>query len=126
GESAGDQFAVRSELVAVLKTANEFSELSSGAFDVTVGPLVRVWRFARKKKVLPAPAEVQSAKALVGYKKLRLDAQRRTVTLTVPNMRLDLGGIAKGYAADQALSVLKGRGFDRALVAASGDIAIGN
>jgi len=62
----------------------------------------------------------------VGWQKLRLDAQTRTVTLLVPNMRLDLGGIGKGYAADEALRVLKSRGLDRALVAASGDIAVGN
>ncbi|MCX6928058.1 MAG: FAD:protein FMN transferase, partial [Verrucomicrobia bacterium] len=67
-----------------------------------------------------------SARAAVGWEKLRLDARARTVTLLVPNMRLDLGSIGKGYAADQALQILKGRGIDRALVAASGDIAIGN
>jgi thiamine biosynthesis lipoprotein len=62
----------------------------------------------------------------VGWQQLRLDPRSRAVTLLAPNMRLDLGGIAKGYAADQALQVLKGRGLDRALVAASGDIAVGN
>ena len=62
----------------------------------------------------------------MGWQKLQLDPRARTVTLLAPKMRLDLGGIAKGYAADQALQVLQGRGLDRALVAASGDIAIGN
>ena len=102
------------------------SRLSDGAFDVTVGPYVRLWRFARKRKVLPTPAEIAAARAAVGWQKLRLDPHARTVTLLVPNMRLDLGSIGKGYAADQALQILKGRGIDRALVAASGDIAIGN
>ena len=60
------------------------------------------------------------------HRVLEVDAQTRTVTLLVPNMRLDLGGIGKGYAADEALRVLKSRGLDRALVAASGDIAVGN
>ena len=101
-------------------------KLSDGAFDVTVGPYVRLWRFARKRKVLPTPAEIATARAAVGWQKLRLDPRARTVTLLVPNMRLDLGSIGKGYAADQALQILKGRGIDRALVAASGDIAVGN
>jgi thiamine biosynthesis lipoprotein len=67
-----------------------------------------------------------AARAAVGWHKLRLDPEGRTVTLLVPNMRLDLGGIGKGYSADRALSTLKGRGIASALVAASGDIALGN
>jgi thiamine biosynthesis lipoprotein len=62
----------------------------------------------------------------VGWQKVRLDPPARTVTLLAPNMRLDLGSIGKGYAADQALRILKDRGINRALVAASGDIAIGD
>ena len=122
----GQPVPVSVELFDVLQKAQRFSDLTDGAFDVTVGPLVRLWRSARKKKVLPALSEVQAATASVGHKKLRLDRKARTVTLLAANMRLDLGGIAKGYAADQALAVLKGRGLDRTLVAASGDIAIGN
>jgi len=116
---------VSADLLEVLERGQEFSALSDGAFDVTVGPYVRLWRFARKRKVLPTQTEIANARAAVGWKKLRLDPRRRTVTLLAPNMRLDLGGIAKGYAADQALQVLKAKGIGRALVAASGDIAIG-
>jgi len=94
---------VSADLLEVLERAQEFSALSDGAFDVTVGPYVRLWRFARKRKVLPTQTEIASAHAAVGWKKLRLDPRRRTVTLLAPNMRMDLGGIAKGYAADQAL-----------------------
>jgi thiamine biosynthesis lipoprotein len=122
----GRPVPVSADLFAVLQRAQKMSELSDGAFDVTVGPYVRLWRFARKRKVLPAPAELAAARAAVGWQNLKLDPRARTVTLLVPHMRLDLGGIAKGYAADQALKVLKGRGIDRALVAASGDIAIGD
>lgn len=117
---------VSAELFDVLKRAQRISQLSDGAFDVTVGPYIRLWRFARKRKVLPTPAEIATARTAVGWQKLRLDPHASTVTLLVPNMRLDAGGIGKGYAADQALRLLKGRGIDRALVAASGDIAIGN
>jgi len=122
----GQPVHVSAELFDVLCQAQKFSASSDGAFDVTVGPLVRSWRIARKKKILPTPAGLNTAAESVGYKKLRLDPKARTVTLLAPNMRLDLGGIAKGYAADQALAILKGRGFARALVAASGDIAVGD
>jgi thiamine biosynthesis lipoprotein len=122
----GTPVPVSMELFDVLQRAQKVSRLSDGAFDVTVGPYIRLWRFARKRKVLPTPAEIAAAGAAVGWQKLRLDARKRTVTLLVPNMRLDLGGIGKGYAADAALRILKGRGIGRALVAASGDIAIGN
>jgi FAD:protein FMN transferase len=85
-----------------------------------------LWRFARKRKVLPTQAELAAAKAAVGWQKLRLNGRARTATLLVPNMRLDLGGIGKGYAADAAMQILKGRGLTCALVAASGDIAAGD
>jgi thiamine biosynthesis lipoprotein len=117
---------VSPDLFNVLQRAQEISARSGGAFDVTVGPYVRLWRFARKKKVLPTAAQLVAAAWAVGYQNVRLDARARTATLLVPNMRLDLGGIAKGYAADQALEILKGKGLTRALVAASGDIAIGD
>ena len=121
----GKPVPVSADLFDVLKRAQNISKLSDGAFDVTVGPYIRLWRFARKRKVLPTPAEIAAARAAVGWQKLRLDRHNRTVTLLAPNMRLDLGGIGKGYAADQAMRVLNARGIDRALIAASGDIAIG-
>ena len=122
----GKPVPVSADLFEVLSRAQKVSAASGGAFDVTVGPYVRLWRFARKRKVLPTPAELAAARPAVGYQKLKLEARARTVTLLVPNMRLDLGGIAKGYAADAALSVLKGRGINSALVAASGDLAVGD
>ena len=122
----GTPVPVSKDLFDVLQRAQRTAKLSDGAFDVTVGPFVRLWRFARKRKVLPTHEEVAAARAAVGWQKLRLDVRTRTVTLLVPNMRLDLGSIGKGYSADQAMQVLKSRGIDRALVAASGDIAVGN
>jgi thiamine biosynthesis lipoprotein len=122
----GTPMPVSVELFDVLQRARQISKLSDGAFDVTVGPYIRLWRFARKRKVLPTPAEIAAARSAVGWQNLRLNPRARTVTLLVPNMRLDVGSIGKGYAADQVLRLLKGRGIDRALVAASGDIAIGN
>lgn len=122
----GEPVRVSDELFDILQRSQQISELSEGAFDVTVGPLVRQWRRARRAQTLPTPDQINQARESVGWRKLKLDSQNKTVTLTVPKMQLDLGGIAKGYAADKALEVLRQRGITRALVAASGDIAIGD
>jgi thiamine biosynthesis lipoprotein len=123
-KAGGDPVKVSDELFFVLSRGQQVSKLSDGAFDVTVGPVVRLWRLARRTKQLPDPDDLKKALELVGYKNVKLDAKERTVQLLKPGMRLDLGGIAKGYAADEALAVLKKHGIDRALVAAGGDIAV--
>ena len=122
----GEPTRVSDELFDILEKAQRVAKLSDGAFDVTVGPLVRQWRRARRMGALPPPEALARARAAVGWQKLKLDARHQTVTLTVPDMQLDLGGIGKGYAADKALALLKRHGIPRALVAASGDIAVGD
>jgi thiamine biosynthesis lipoprotein len=117
---------VSAELYEVLSESCRFASLSDGTFDPTIGPVVRQWRRARRTEVLPSPEQLHRALAPVGWQKIQLNPQQQTVTLLATNMQLDLGGIAKGYAADQALAVLRSRGITRALVAASGDIAVGN
>lgn len=121
---AGQPVRVSSELFEVLQKSQHVAALSGGAFDVTIGPVVRLWRRSQRTGVLPTEEMLARAKTPVGWQKLKLDARRQTVTLTVPNMQLDLGGIGKGFAADKALQVLKEHGSTRALVAASGDIAV--
>jgi thiamine biosynthesis lipoprotein len=122
----GEPTRVSEELFHILEKSQRVAELSDGAFDVTVGPVVRLWRRTRRTGILPPPEALAQARAAVGWRKLKLDPRNKTVTLTAPNMQLDLGGIAKGYAADKALDVLKHHGLTRALVAASGDIAVGD
>jgi thiamine biosynthesis lipoprotein len=122
--SGGPAVRVSPDLFLVLRRAQEVARRSGGAFDVTAGPLIRMWRGARKSAVLPAPAEVKRARQRVGWKKLLLDERARTVRLTVRGMQLDLGGIAKGYAADGAQRVLKQHGITRALVELGGDIVV--
>jgi len=117
---------VSCELFDVLQESQRIARLTEGAFDVTIGPVVRLWRRARRAGILPVPEQLARAREGVGWRKLKLDPRTRTVTITVPNMQLDLGGIAKGYAADQALGVLQQYGLSHALVAASGDIAVGD
>jgi thiamine biosynthesis lipoprotein len=115
---------ISDELFFVLSEAQKVSELSEGTFDVTVGPIVRLWRQARKDRQLPDEDVLRAAMKRVGYKNLELDPKSKTVSLKVPGMLLDLGGIAKGYAADEGLKVLDKFGITSALVAASGDITV--
>lgn len=123
--AGGPPVAVSEDLFRILEKSQELAKRSGGAFDVTAGPVVRLWRRARRRREVPDQQELARARRLVGYKNLRLDAKARTAQLLKPGMMLDLGGIAKGYAADQALKVLARHGIDRALVAAGGDIAVG-
>jgi thiamine biosynthesis lipoprotein len=115
---------VSDELFFVLSKAQEVSELSDGAFDVTVGPIVRFWRQSRKDRQFPDPDVLKATMKRVGYKNLELNSKDKTVALKTPEMLLDLGGIAKGYAADEALATVGKLGIKSALVAASGDIAV--
>lgn len=118
----GKAVPVSTALWEVLARAQEYAARSDGAFDITVGPLVSLWRRARHKQELPSPELIAEMKARVGYKNLRLDPEHRTAELLVPEMRLDLGAIAKNYAIDQAIAVLKAHGITRALVGGSGDM----
>jgi thiamine biosynthesis lipoprotein len=108
----------------VLERAQELAERSGGAFDVTVGPCVNLWRRARREQQMPDPARLEQARRAVGYGHVRLDARAHTVELLVPDMRLDLGGIAKGYALDEAMVVLKRCGIRSALVSGGGDMVV--
>jgi len=123
--AGGPPVPVSEDLFRVLEKSQELAGRTHGAFDITCGPVVRLWRRARRRSELPDPQELAEARKLVGYTNVRLDNKRRTVQLLKSGMLLDLGGIAKGYAADQALAVLKKQGIASALVAAGGDIAVG-
>ena len=115
---------VSEELFTLLAHAQELSRRSDGAFDVTIGPYVSLWRTALKTGQLPNPKALAEARTRVGWEKVKLDAERRTVELTTPGMRLDFGGIAKGYAGDEAIRVLRERGIGSALFEAGGDIVV--
>jgi len=123
--TAGKPIRVSPELFFVLARAQDVSKASNGAFDVTVGPLVKLWRISRRTQKLPDAQELADAKSRVGYQKLELNKNDGTVRLLTPGMLLDLGGIAKGYAGDEMLAVLRKHGIARALVAAGGDIVVG-
>ena len=116
---------VSDDLWQVLYTAQEIAHASEGAFDVTAGPLTLLWRRAMRRATLPDSTDLNQAMIAVGYEFLQLDVNNQTARLHKDNMRLDLGGIAKGYAADQALEVLVREGFSSAAVDAGGDISLG-
>lgn len=122
---AGDKqlIPLSDDLFAVLRASQRMSEASGGAFDVTVGPLTKLWRRARRQRELPSAERVHEASAAVGHQRLKLDQQTKSAILELPAMRLDLGGIAKGYAVDEALTAIRKVGIQQALVRGSGDIA---
>jgi thiamine biosynthesis lipoprotein len=122
----GRPIPVSDDLMAVLGAAEALAARSDGAFDVTVGPLSKLWRRARRQIELPSQEELAAAKAATGFRHITIDPAARTVTVHKAGMLLDAGGIAKGYAADEALEVLRHRGLPRALAALGGDIAAGD
>jgi thiamine biosynthesis lipoprotein len=124
-QAGGPPVKVSDDLFYVLERALVLSERSNGAFDVTVGPLVQLWRTARKTGQMPPPDQLAVARAKVGWQNVVLDPSTRTVQLKQPGMRLDLGGIGKGYAGDEALKVLAAHGIRTALFEAGGDIVVG-
>ena len=117
---------VSQPLYDVLQSSLDTAVASEGAFDITIGPLIRLWRRSRKDLRLPSPEELRAAKALVDYRKLRLDPAKRTVELLQPGMILDLGGIAKGYACDKGLAALRALGITKAMVDTGGGMALGD
>jgi FAD:protein FMN transferase len=122
---SNQEIPVSHDLWAVLSRSQEISRQSDGTFDITVGPLVNLWRKARRDQKLPRRDLLETAKSRVGYTNIVLNSRRKTAKLLRPDMRLDVGGIGKGYALDEALKVLKNHGVSRALVTGGGDMAAG-
>jgi thiamine biosynthesis lipoprotein len=110
---------VSPELFDLLAACVEYSRQSEGAFDITVGPLMKVWGFYKGTGHLPHRAEVAAALTKVGYRRIRLDRAARTVSFDRPGVELDPGGIGKGYAVDRMVDVLRQKGVTVALVAGS-------
>jgi FAD:protein FMN transferase len=114
------------ELYEILDHSLELSRETDGAFDVTVGPVIQLWRTARRTKTLPMPALLAKARERVGWQAVQLHPLTRSAELTREEMQLDLGGIAAGYACDEALQVLRSHGLHRVLIDASGDVLVGD
>ncbi len=106
----------------VIQKSVKFSSLSSGAFDITVGPLMDLWRSAEEANSIPTKEQLNQAHSKVGFEKLVLDANQISVGFKVAGMRLDLGGVAKGYAIDKAVEAMQQRGATGGIVDVGGDI----
>jgi thiamine biosynthesis lipoprotein len=124
--AGGEPIPVSADLFAVLERSLEISQASDGAFDVTIGPVSVLWREAARSGTAPSAEALAQAYALVDPHQTVLDRRHHTVQLLRPNMRLDLGGIGQGYAADAALEVLRKRGCTRCLIDIGGDIVAGD
>lgn len=117
--------SVSKDMWKLLRVSQKVSRQSKGAFDITIGPLSKLWRRAFRQQVFPNAAEIQTAKALVNYRWLKMRQPGNQLLLTHPNMRLDAGGIAKGFAVDEATYVLRQYGFGNNLVIGGGDLRVG-
>jgi thiamine biosynthesis lipoprotein len=124
-EAARHPVHVSSELFQLLAACQEYSRQSEGAFDISVGPLMKVWGFYKGTGHLPHRAEVMAAMQNVGYQHMHLDAAAQTVSFDRPGVELDPGGIGKGYAVDRMIDVLKAKSVTTALVSGSGSSIYG-
>ncbi|MDD5561231.1 MAG: FAD:protein FMN transferase [Candidatus Omnitrophica bacterium] len=106
----------------VLKRAKEFWQESSGAFDITIAPLVELWGFTGQKYNLPSEDSIKAALKLVGCDKIILHEKDNVVEFKFPGMKIDLGAIGKGFAVDCAVKILKENGIDSCLINAGGQI----
>jgi len=116
---------VSAELFQILSDCLKYSRQSDGAFDITVGPLMKVWGFYKGEGVLPRPADVTDALTRVGHRHVRLDAAARSIQFDRSGLELDPGGIGKGYAVDRMVEVLQRSGVHIALVSAAGSSIYG-
>ena len=117
---------VSDPLFEVLTTARQAWKRTSGSFDITIGPLSRVWRKARREKRFPDAMEIEAARLKTGFQSILLDEKRQRVKLLQAGTQLDLGGIAAGYIAQKIVDYLGSKGIRSALANASGDIACSN
>jgi thiamine biosynthesis lipoprotein len=117
--------AASDPLFSVLDAAQQVSARSQGAFDVTVGPLVRLWGFHDKKPHLPSADELAAVRPLVDYRNVLLDQQEHTVRFARPGVEIDLGGIAKGFAVELAAAVLRRHGLSGFIDAGGNQYALG-
>ena len=126
----GEFVRVSDDLWNCVRLAVHHAEISGGAFDPTVGQVVRLWRTARKVHRLPAENRIREALATVGWENILFDEERQAIAISAHgakrHVRLDLGGIAKGYAIDEALKTMRFFGVTRVLLDAGGDLGLGD
>ena len=124
-ERAGkESFFVSDDTFFVIKKGIYHSEKSKGKFDITVGPIVNLWGIGTDRARIPSTDEINQVLSLVDYKQVELNEENNCVILKKPGMLMDLGGIAKGYAADEAIRVFKEHGIKSGIVDLGGNIYV--
>lgn len=113
---------VSDEVFEIIKSAVEYSELSGGAFDVAIGPLVDLWGIGTKDARVPLQEEIDKVLPLLDYREIELNESEHSIYLKKPGMKLDLGGIAKGYIADKVAVLLRAKGVKRAIINLGGNV----
>lgn len=106
----------------VIEKGLAYSELTHGAFDITIGPIVKLWNIGFPEARVPSATEIEQSLPLVGFDKVILNPTELSIYLTEPGMRLDLGGIGKGYAADEVATLLRDRGVEHAIIDLGGNV----
>ncbi len=125
--AGSDQYIkVSVDLWNILQESVKAAKLSEGNFDVTIGPLTQLWRRMKRQKQLPTPTQISEAKTKIGIEKIFFNKTNQSVMLKTKGMRLDFGGIGKGFAEDEMLKVLKENGIKSALIEAGGNIVVSN
>jgi len=122
----GEASKVSPLMAELLEASFSKARETGGSFDPTLGPLTRLWRESRRTQALPEPEVLASARAACGWEKAEWNSEAGTVRFKVAGMQLDLGGIAKGFAADKMFEVMAKRGFKRSFIAAGGDLRLGD
>lgn len=127
-KNAGKEFVkVSDDTFYVISKGKHFSELTNGRFDISVGPLVKLWNIGTEYAAVPSEDEINIKKELVDYNDVILDKNRKAVMLNKENMMVDLGGIAKGYGADEVVKILKDNNVKHAIINLGGNVfAYGN
>ena len=123
GQAGSGAMKIPDEMFFIIRTGIAYSQLSEGAFDISIGPLVNLWGIATEQPTVPSEADIGEVLSLVDYRKIVLIEQEKSVILEKDGMALDLGGIAKGYAADEVISMLKGFGREQGLLNFGGNVA---
>ncbi|MDI6735568.1 MAG: FAD:protein FMN transferase [bacterium] len=114
--SAGKGMRVSKDLFYVIEKSLAYAKLSDGGFDVTIGPLIELWGFAEDKRRVPSRVQIAQKAVLVDYQQVKLNPRNREVFLPIEGMKIDLGGVAKGYAVEEAMEIIKAAGIKDALV----------
>lgn len=120
-QAAGKEYVkVHPEIIKMLKAAVKYSKLSNGAFDISIGPLIKLWGIGTDNARIPSDAEIKSKLSLVGYNDISINEENNTVKLMKEGMSIDLGGIAKGFTADEVIQIFKKYGVKNALISLGG------